>query len=223
MTLLELRTRTLRALNDSPTAPVFWSPTEINGYLAEALEVVAEEAPAFKRTFTVPRREGTMIYQLPGVGTDILAPFRVWLPDLKRRLDPWTFADLDGRHERWMTVTSTGPWGWFPVSWDQFGIWPPPTTGEGWMQVDAYVWPDALLDDGDSPELHPSSHESLCDYAEGLALLKSWDAQGCVECLQGFLKEYGHVRSMEGVSQLQEKFWSRSSGRESHRQSGTPP
>ena len=208
----ELRTRVLNSLNDSPTQPVYWSADEVNDYLQEGYEVMAEEAPIIKRTFLIPRRAGTLVYQIPGVGGNIMAPYRIWLPDLKRRLASATLADFDARHERWMTVTNV-PWYWAPVSWDQFVIWPSPTTGEGWLEVDCYCWPAALLDDFDEPEFVASMHQALADYAESLGYLKQWMPQEVARMWQAFFGEQGHTRAQTGVNQSQGRFWIRSNGR----------
>jgi hypothetical protein len=211
MTRGELRTRILRDLNASPTVPHYWTAEEINGYLQEGYELMAETAPLISRTFFVPRRPGVQMYQLPGVGDEILAPYRVWLPDQHRRLEARTLADLDQRVERWL-VTHGTPWWWYPVSWDQFGIWPSAGEGAGWLEVDCLCWPTALRDDGDEPEFHPSTHQTLVTYGTWLGYLKQWQPQHAADALARFFGQAGSVRSQAGVRQLQEAHW----GRETH-------
>ena len=208
MTRLELEQRTLRALNDDPVAPVYSSRTEIQDALQEAQEVLTEEAPLIKRTFTLPRRPGHLVYQLPGVGDQILAPYRVWLPDLKQRLEAKTLTFFDQTYERWLTVTGP-PAYWAPLSWDQFLIWPGTGAGEGWLEVNCYCWPTAMVDDGDEPEFPPATHPALVPYATGVGKLKEWDAPGVVERWQAFFGQQGHVRAQASLNQLQERLWSR--------------
>ncbi len=212
MTRLEIQARILRALNDSPTAPVYWSASEVQAYIDEGQEVLAEEAPFVSRTFLVPRRPGTVVYQLAGIGGAIMAPTRVWLPDLHRRLEAKSLADLDARHERWLEITGE-PWWWVAVNWDAFLIWPFPAAGEGWMEVHCACWPGALIDDGDEPELPASSHEALVTYGEALGHLKQWDAEGTVRAWQAFFGGAGHVRAQAGVNQVQERFFARETRR----------
>jgi len=209
MTLEELRTSVLRELNENPVTPIYWTLGEIDAYLEEAQEILAETAGLVKRTFTIPRRPGTAIYQLPGIGDhDILAPCRVWVPDLKRRLQAVTLANLDARYERWMESPGEPYW-WYPISWDQFGIWPAGGQGEGWMEVTCVCWPQPFLDAGDEPEFHPSRYESLATYATWLGYLKQWDGERAAQRLATFLGEAGGVRSLTGVQQVQEKWWAR--------------
>lgn len=201
MTRSELRQRILRALNDDPTAPVFWALAEIDTYIDEGMEVLAELAPALKRTFTVPRREGQMLYSLAGVGANVQTPYRIWLPDLHRRLEPWSLTDLDGHYEQWMTVQGD-PWYWAPVDWQQFVLWPIPATGGGWLEVSCAVWPDALEADSDIPEFVPADHAALVVYAEMLGQLKQYNGMRAAELAQRFLTTWGRARDRSSVEQL---------------------
>jgi hypothetical protein len=208
----ELRYRVLADLNEDPLHPVYFNLDEVNTYLQEAYEVLCEESTLIKRTFTIPRRAGTLVYQLPGVGSNIMAPYRIWLPDLKRRLESATLTDFEAKHEKWMTITNV-PWYWAAVSWDQFIVWPAPTTGQGFMEVDCYCWPTPMVDDSDEPEFHASMHEALQDYAEGVGHLKQWNVAEIQRLWQTVLGEFRHARAQGSVNQSQGRFWNRSTGR----------
>lgn len=208
MTRLELYQRTVRALNDNPEAPVYWAPSEIHGYLNEALEVLAEDVPFVKRTFTVPRRPGVSVYQVSGISPTILAPYRVNLPDYQRRLASRTLQDLDGRYERWMEAVGI-PEVWVSLSWDQFLVALHETTPTGTLEVNCYCYPDALDDDSDVPELQPTSQEAIVDYAEGVAQLKEWHAQEAVKCWQAFFTKAKHAKSQAAINRVHSRFWSR--------------
>lgn len=211
MRRIEIQNRILRTLNDDPAAPVYWTHAEIQASIAEGLDVLAEEAPFVKRIFSIPRRAGVQVYQLPGIGPRILAPYRVWLPDLHRRLNAMTLADLDGRHERWMTVPGQ-PWWWYPLSWESFGVWPAPDAS-GTMEVNCYCWADPLQDDEDEPEFQASLTETLVDYGVALGFLKQWLPQEYAQSLQHFLSGAKHTRAMASLAQVQSRFWSRSQAR----------
>lgn len=212
MTRDDLTRRILTALNDEVDDPVFWSQAEIHDLLAEAMEVVAEEAPSLKRTFLVPRRPGWMLYTLPGIGERIMAPYRLWLPDRQERLDAVSLSELDARHEEWMTVSGEPRW-WAPVSWDQFVIWPIPAAGGNWLQIDCYVWPDPLQDGEDEPELHEADHEGLVLYAEHEGHLKQWDIARASDLFQQFIQRWGAARYRAQVGQVQSRLWQRRSQR----------
>jgi hypothetical protein len=204
----ELTQKVLHALNDDPEAPVYWAPGEIHEYLAEALEVMAEDVPFVKRTFTVPRRPGVSVYQVSGISPTILAPYRVYLPDYQRRLESKTLHDLDGRYPYWMEAVGL-PEAWIALSWDQFMVALHETTSTGTLELNCYCWPSPLDDDNAVPELQPTSHEALVDYAAGLGSLKSWEGPEVVKYWQAFFKKAGHSKSQAGINRVQERYWSR--------------
>lgn len=208
MTRLELQTRTLRALNDSPQAPVYWAFAEIQEYVDEGLEVLAEDVPYVKRTFIVPRRPGVSVYQLSGISPSIMAPYRVYLPDYQRRLDAKTLHDLDGRYPYWIEAVGL-PECWISLSWDQFMVALHETTSTGTLELNCYCWPDVLATDASVPELQPTSHEALAIYAEGLGHLKEWQGQEVVERWKQFFAKYGHAKSQAGIHRVQSRYWSR--------------
>jgi hypothetical protein len=201
------------AINDDAEAPIFRDDATLNQTLFEGLETLCEEAPLVKRTYTLPRREGAMLYSLPGVGEAIQAPYRLWLPDLQRRLSVVELSDLDARHDVFMTVQGD-PLVWFPLDWRTFGLWPVPASGGGWLQVDCVCWPDEFQDDQDEPrDLALSDHEALVHYAECEGYLRSWDVLRATDLWQGFLKRWGSVRSGADVDRMVTRFHVRS-GRE---------
>lgn len=208
MTRLELQTRTLRALNDDPQSPTYWGFAEIQGYLDEGLEVLAEDVPYMKRTFIVPRRPGVSVYQISGIHPSIMAPYRVYLPDYQRRLDSKTLHDLDGRYPYWLEAVGI-PECWISISWDQFIVALHETTSTGTLEINAYCYPEPLVNDESIPELQPTSHEALVDYATGVGYLKEWQGEEVVKAWQRFFKKYGHAKSQAGINRVQSRYWSR--------------
>ena len=205
MTRGEIRTQILRALTDDPEQPVYWSTDEVNQDIQEAMEVLAEEAPSLKRTFHVARRPGAFLYELEGIGTNILTPYRLWLPDLKRRLEAWNLTDLDRAQDRWMRTTGD-PWVWCPVDWRQLIIWPIPAAPGGTIEINCFVWPDELIDDEDEPEFHWSDHHNLVTYGEMEGYLKQWDVRRALDLLVTFSGQWRDARARAGVKQMQAQF-----------------
>lgn len=206
----EIRRQALRALNDDPDTPVYWSASEVNDTIQEGMEVLAEESPSLKRTFTVARRPGRFIYELEGIGRNIMTPYRMWLPDLKRRLEAWSLTDLDREHRRWMTQVGD-PWVWVSVDWRQFIIWPIPASPGGTIEIDCFVWPDDLIDDLDEPEFHASDHESLVFYGEMEGYLKQWDVARALDLLGQFSGRWQDAHAKAGIKQMQSQFGVRES------------
>jgi hypothetical protein len=209
MTRKQIRERILTALNDSATAPVFFREADVHQSITDGQEVLSEEAPLIKVTYTLPRRAGALLYSLPGVGDRIQAPYRLWLPDLQRRLEPVELTDLDARHETWMTVPGD-PYVWAPVDWRTFLIWPVPAAGGGWLQVDCYAWPEPMTDDADEPrDLALSDHEALVFYGEMMGHLLQWNPAQAADLWAGFVQHWGSAATSADLKRLVSRSWTR--------------
>lgn len=206
MTRGELRDRILMGLNESVSAPVFWSTTQINRLIDEGLELISEEAEAVKRTAFTVMRPGTSYYSTRGIAPDLMMPWRLWFHPTNRRLTATSASELDRDHETWETVTGNPEW-WFPMGWDWFGIWPKPTSGGGVLRVDYFAWPRALLDDDDEPELYDDNHESVIFYGVYMGLLKRWDLERALGLWQLFLGGIGDATAKAGIRRQQARTW----------------
>jgi len=205
MTKTELRQRILRALNEDVDAPTYWQLSEIDDYLEDAQEFLAEHGTQLFRTVTIPRLEGRAFYFLEGIGDNLMVPLRIWLPDLQRRLTAWSLTDLDRRHAQWLTVTGD-PWVWAPIDWRHFVIWPIPATGGGWLELHCAVWPESLPFATSRPEFFPADHEALAWYGELLGRLKQRDAQGALSIAQRLMQRWGNARIRGTIEQLTSAF-----------------
>ncbi|MBI3937139.1 MAG: hypothetical protein HY323_09195 [Betaproteobacteria bacterium] len=185
----EIRARILHGLNEPDVAnPVFWSATELNQVIDEAMEVLAEETAAIKRTTYVPLEAAWTYYSLRGLAPDLMVPWRLWVVSQERRLTPVTMEELDRFHREWITVTGD-PWHWFPLSWETFGLFPKPASAGGVLRVDYLAWPRALLDDDDEPEMDLADHEALVGYGIYDGLAKRWDQLRMVEAWALFQRQ----------------------------------
>lgn len=215
MTRAEIRQRILTGLNESATSPVFWSTGQMSQVIADASEVLAEEAQAVKRTAFTVLRPGTTYYATRGLAPDLMAPYRIWLPSLSRRLTAATVGQLDRQHEQWQTVTGD-PEYWFPMGWDWFGVYPRPAAGGGTMRVDYLAWPRILLDDSDEPEFLHADHDALVLYGVYEGLLKRWNLEEALIVFSLFLERIGKAHARGGDRQMQARTW------QAARQPGTP-
>lgn len=202
MTRGELRDRILTGLNESTSAPVFWSAAQINQTINEGLELISEEAEAVKRTAFVALRPGTTYYSTRGIAPDMFMPWRLWLHTTNRRLTATSASELDRDHETWETVSGVPEW-WFPMGWDWFGVWPKATTGGGVLRVDYFSWPRALEDDSDEPELYLNDHEGLIFYGVYDGLLKRWDLERALGLWALFLGCVGDNVGRTGILRQQ--------------------
>ena len=210
MTRSQIRDRILNALNESTSAPVFWSTTQTDAVIHEAAEVLAEEAKAIRRSAFVARLAGATYYFTRGLAPDVMAITRIWLPDQNKRLTAVSIAELDAQNSTWATVTGD-PEYWFPVSWDCFGVYPHPATGGGLMRVDYLAWPRTLLDDEDEPEFRESDQDSLVMYGLYDGLMKRWDSARALDVFGRFMSQWQTGRARNGVRETQARVFQRNS------------
>lgn len=205
MRLSDLRARVRSGLNDPSS--VYWSDADIDAFLQEAQEVYAEEAQPLKRTVVIPRRPATAVYSLHGVAPSMMVPYRIWLPDLHRRLTCVSLDNLDARHQEWLDV-SGDPWWWAPVDWRQFVLWPVPAAG-GWLEIDYYSWPSALQAANDSPDWRESQHPALVAYAEFQGFLQQWEVARASEQYVAFAQQGMRGKARQDVEQTMSRGWAR--------------
>lgn len=198
----DIRARILNALNESTTSPVLFSTAQIDAVIDEAGEVLAEEAGAIKRTAFQGLKDGCTYYYTHGIATDVMAPYRMWLTHLDRRLTAVSLAELDTQNEKWIDVTGD-PEYWFPVSWDLFGIYPHPATGGGILRVDYLAWPRALQDDSDEPEFRLADQDGLVLYGVYDGLLKQWNFSRANEIFNLFIDRWMDARARTGIREAQ--------------------
>lgn len=180
-----LKARILDGINDDPSAPVIFSDTQLDDLIEEGAEIVCQESKAIRRSVVVPLRAGYTFYSTPSVAPDVMFPYRIWNQTLSSRLAATSMQELDDFHERWITVQRS-PELWFPVSWDQFGIWPGVAEPGGLLRVDYLAWPRGLLDDTDESELTRPTQDALVLYGRYIGLLKQWDAELAASVFQEF-------------------------------------
>lgn len=195
----EIRTRILTALNDSTTAPQFWSASQINQLIDEAGEILAEEAGAIRRSAIVSLQPGFQYYYTGAIAQDMMTPYRLWLTSLNRRLVAISMSELDHTNLRWSDVSSTYPEYWFPVSWNLFGIYPKMASGSEAMRVDYLAWPRALMDDSDEPEFYPSDQDGMILYGIYDGLLKRWDLAQATIFLQRLVNQLTDISARSGI------------------------
>lgn len=209
MTREQLRDRIIQALNESTSSPVFWSNDQLNAVIDEASEVLAEEAKAIRRTAYVGRQAGTTYYFTRGLAQDLMAAYRIWLPDLNRRLVSVSIGELDAQNFEWPVVTGD-PEYWFPVSWDCFGVYPKAAQSGGVLRVDYLAWPRSLMDDSDEPEFREADQDSIVMYGVYDGLMKKWDSARALQLFNRFLDQWQTGRARNGVRENQARAYQRS-------------
>lgn len=195
----DIRTRILDGLNDSNTAPRFWTLTQINDIIDEAAEVLAEEAGAIRRSAIFSLKPGKQYYYIQEIAQDMMVPYRFWMTNLNRRLVAISMSDLDQTNQRWVDVFGTYPEYWFPVSWNLFGIYPRVATLSEAIRCDYIAWPKALMDDDDEPEFNGTDQDMLVQYGIYDGLLKRWDSEQATAMLPKLASMISRASARAGI------------------------
>lgn len=201
MTREEIRNRILYQLDESTSAPAFYTAAEIDTLIDEAQEVLAEEAHGLVRTSFLPKSDGLQLVSLQALGDDVMAPLRIW-DDNHRRLEYCGMQELDADRWRWWEVTSDFPWLWYPVAWNVLGIYPAIAAGTGTLRVDYLAWPTALADDSQEPDMPEPEHDQLVLYGVYMGLLKRWDIVRALDVFQKFVGRWPDSMFRDDVARL---------------------
>jgi len=185
----EIRQRILEALNDSASSPVFWSTSQIDDVIDESREILAEEAGAIKRSAFTTLRPGQIFYYTQGIAENMMAPYRVTLPALDRRLKVASVREMDEHNNLWERITGD-PWWWIPISWNLFGIYPHATTGGGLIKVDYLAWPIPMVTDEEESESPEADDDAMIAYGIYDGLLKQWNISRGLEIFSLFVDRW---------------------------------
>ena len=205
----EIKQRISAAINDDRTSPVFVTDAQLNTLVDEAIQIIAEDSRAIKRSTTLPLRPGMQFIYLPSVAPDIMVPHRIWDHVNSRRLIATTMQELDGYQTRWLNTTGSAPEFWYPVSWDLVGVFPKPVSPGGTMRIDYIAWPRELLDDNDEPEFPQATHNALVLWGAYMSLLKKWDANTAQTVFQAFRGQEAMAKGRSGINKISSRIMQR--------------
>ena len=204
----EIKDRIASAINDDRDSPVFVTDAQLNTLVDEALQILAEDSRAIRRTASLPVRAGMQFVYTPSIAADIMVPYRIWEQTTQRRLIATTMAEMDGYQTRWWRTTGTAEF-WFPISWDLFGIYPMPASAGGILHVDYIAWPRDLMDDSDEPELPLASQDAIMLWATYQALLKKWDSNTAMEVFKAFQAHQALAAGRSGINKISSRIFQR--------------
>tara|TARA_Y100000310_G_C20621060_1_gene783311 strand:- start:129 stop:770 length:642 start_codon:yes stop_codon:yes gene_type:complete len=185
----EIRDRILLSLNDSASSPVFWSTAQVDAVVDESREILAEEAGSIKRSAFAALRPGTVFYYTQGIAENMMAPYRVTLPEMDRRLKVASLSEMDAHNQLWQRVTGD-PWWWIPISWNLFAVYPHTATGGGVMKVDYLAWPEAFVHDDEESESPEADDDAMILYGVYDGLLKQWNVARGLEIFSQFIERW---------------------------------
>ncbi len=178
---------TLRGRVRERLLSTFWSDSELNAYINEALRVW-NICTGYNRNYTTSQS-----YAANTFGYAVAAPqmfvLRVERTD-NTHLDPITLKDLGNMDLNWASRTSSSPTHWMQVGTNKFFLYPQPT---GTQFYNIYTLDIFTLPSGDSDfiQLGEEDIQYIVDYAVFVARLKEGgkEASEAVPLLQGFLRQ----------------------------------
>ena len=207
----ELRKRIAYLLNEDPDDMVFFTSTQVNNVIQEAMEVIAEEVMDLKKQAFVVIEPGRMWYTLSEIAPDCMTPLRVWSEADETRLDVITMKELDDHRERWMEVFTDRPDWWYPISFDAFGIWPGPTSGGGVLRIDYVAWPETLLDDNDEPIFREPEQDLVVLYGMYDGLIRQWEPERALDIFVQFVSAWRDQDFKNATRRFHRHFFDRGS------------
>lgn len=214
MNLQELRTKILYLLNEDPSNPVYFTASDVNATINEALEIISEEAKDIRREAFLVLRPGTFLYTLHDLGPTAMTPLRMWDVSDERRLDVTTMTTLNGVRQDWFLTTSERPDVWFPVGHDCFGVYPAPVTGGTILRVQYAAWPLPLVYDEDTSEYREVDEDLVTLYGQYNGMVEQWEAERALDLFIDFASGWKDQAAKNETRKLKNSHFNRGSNGE---------
>jgi hypothetical protein len=171
----EMRRRCLLFLDEDPVAPVYFTTSEINDLIDEAMEVIAEEVRYEKRTGYVTLRPGVQFYNTLAVDELLISPTRVWLQGDSRPLEYTTIGELSYHERGWLDDVGERPHHWYAVDHSTLGIYPAVSEPTESLRIEYYGWPKPLANDQAIIPHDDATTDAMIQYVVYSGLMKRWD------------------------------------------------
>jgi len=171
--LVDLRGEVKLRLNEY-TNDGLWSTTDLNIYINHAILRVVMDTRTLKSDETIQVGANVAWYNFP---SDMLAPEWIYGPALwgSLRLFPSFLLSLDkqyGGMYQWEKDSSNSSQGFVPFSYNQFILWPPPSSSTT-VTLHHVPQPATLVNDTDTTSLPLVAQKLVPIFTAYLAMLKS--------------------------------------------------
>src|SRR5882762_670692 len=165
----EVKTRLNEVSNDG-----LWTTAELNGYINHSLLRVVMDTRILQRDIAINVTSNVSFYTLP---VDSLTPLWMYGPSLwgNLRLFPSFLLSLDrqyGGMYQWEKDSSNSSQGFVPFSYNQFILWPPPSSSTT-VTLHHVPQPVTLVNDSDTTSLPLVAQKLVPIFTAYLAMLKS--------------------------------------------------
>ena len=171
MTFLTLKQRVLQKLNESISAPQFWSLATIGDIINEAYTDLMAGIKILEKSATLSLVANQMIYSL---ASDSLAVFRMYYDTSEHLIASLSFDSLI-KIDGWFSQTTAN----YPtqrihnVGTQKVLLYPKVETSESDCNTYWYKYiPSDMSEDSDTPDIPKTFHDALMDYAFSVCLLR---------------------------------------------------
>lgn len=166
-TFAELKTDVFRRLNESPSAPVYWSEADVEAAINEGYDCLADATEACETstsiTWTAALHQDLWDTCDGTTAAELLRPIRIQNDTTGQWLTPISVRELDRRYSRWRTVS--GQPSYCVMRGLRYLDLHPYPSAAGTATMHYAAWPTALSADDDTPSLPQAFHPALVSYA----------------------------------------------------------
>ncbi len=196
MTFGALKTEVFRKLEESSSAPVFWTEADVEASLNEGLMEISDATEWRERHITVDLLSQRPYYDLRTLVTDtVLSVGPAFNTQTNRWLMPSRVVDVDRRDRRWERVIGAperliirGLW-WL-------GYWPRTNGDTGTMKQYFTALPEQLAADDDVPGFPETLHYGLVEYALSDLWAQDGETRKALAAWQAYL---GYEASLQAL------------------------
>lgn len=165
MTKGELRAEVFRRLQESASAPVYWTADDVDAAVAEGYAEVSDASEWFEAHAYLPLLKDRPLYDLRTVlGEQFLAVGGAFDVQTNRWLIPSTTRQFDAHDRRWERIVGE-PQRLFMHGLWWLGLWPRIMSEVGQVKQYYVALPPPLDGDGDEPGFSETFHYALVEFA----------------------------------------------------------
>ena len=192
MNFLTLKQRALNRLNESVSAPQFWSLTDIGDFINEAYTDLTSGIKLLEKSATLSTVANQMIYSL---ASDCLEVTRMYYETSDHLINPVSFDTLNQIDSWFSDTTDTYPYyRVHNVGTQKALLYPKVSSSESDCITYWYKYfPSDMSGDSDTPSAPKTFHDALIDYAVFVGLLRV-RSQAAKEKAKLFLDTYGEKK-----------------------------
>ena len=170
MNFSALKSRVLQKLNESVSAPQFWSIDNIGSFLNEGYEDLILTTKILESSATLSTVADTFIYSLADNCLEII---RMYYETTDRIIRPMSWEQLQAIDRWWVDTANTYPRYHIPLSSQNVFLYPNVSDSESscityWFKAIA----QEMSADEDVPDTRDTFHDALVDFATFMALLR---------------------------------------------------